>query len=433
MTFRAVLGERRFLLYWSARVVSQVGDSIQEIAMLWLVYEVTNDPGLLSIVALAAVLPQVLLSLPAGVLVDKWNRKHVMVVSEVVRAVVVLAIPLVGRGPYLVPVVVGVALVEGVFEAFFSPARQAIIPSLVDDEELDSANTLVNIGGRASQLFYAVGGVSVALFGSFLSFYVNSATFVVSSVLLVGVPASAGAVAGASEERAAGMRARAREAVADIKSGLRYLVDARVILAVLVFDLALSAVISPLSVVLPVYTSRVLEGGSVAFGFLLAVFIAGRIVAGGLVRAGESYIPAYRGRIVVVTIVLAGVVFAAIGVAPQLVEEVFAAVVASLILFGALFGVVQITGNTLLHKSIPDDKQGIIFSVLIAVGTATGPLAIAVIGQALELVAPQPVVLIQGAIVVAVGLWGVTTPVFGFRDADVADVGRSAAAVESSE
>lgn len=423
MTFRAVLSQRSFFQYWVSYIITEIGSNIQVIAVLWLVHDVTKDPMLLSLAAAATFIPEVVFLLPAGALVDRWNRKHVIIVSEIVGGVAVLAIPLVGLGPYLVHVIVAVGLVEGITRAFSRPARKAIIPSLVDDDELDSGNTLIIVGGRISQLFYIFSGFFIAVFGSFLAFYINSITFFVSVILLLGVPTSCGQVDTETddEDSTAGVIDSSKETLSDIQRGLRYLLDARVVLAAIVLDLALHSVIAPLSVILPVYTTSVLQGDSVTFGFLLGLFVVGRLIAGGFVRLGESSIMLYRGRIIVFSIFLTGLTYLSFAFTPQLTTGAIMIMVGMMVLFGTFFGIVQIVGNTMLHKVIPDEKRGIVFAVLLSVGAATGPLSIIAAGPALEVFGLHLVIIVQGVLLLAVGAWCTTTPLFSFRDAEVTD------------
>lgn len=103
-----------------------------------------------------------------------------------------LVIPLLGPGPYLIPVVLVVAFLIGVLEAFFRPARTAIIPNLVPEDELDSANSLTQITFSLSQILFAVGGVVVMAVGSFTAFYVDAASFFLSAVFLLAIPTQDG-------------------------------------------------------------------------------------------------------------------------------------------------------------------------------------------------------------------------------------------------
>lgn len=155
-----------------------------------------------------------MVSVPAGVLVDRFNRKGKLVAAEAVRGLAVLAIPSVEEGPFLVPGVMAVALVASTMAAFFDPAYQALIPRLVDPGELDTANSLLNLTSSTVRLFYVVGGLVVGLGGTFVAFYVNSATFVLAAVVLLAVPTAAGSTGadtGRPDEPRPSVLAEARE------------------------------------------------------------------------------------------------------------------------------------------------------------------------------------------------------------------------------
>lgn len=426
MSFTAALKNQGYASFIVARLVSEAGDSIHQIAMLWLVYEVTGDPVLLSLAAVAAVIPHVLLSLPGGALVDSWNKKRVMIVSEMIRGGAVLAIPLYGDGPLLVQVVIAVGIVEGVSEAFFKPAQQAILPNLVASDNLDSANALSNMIGRTSQMFLIVGGAVVAVAGSFLAFYANAATFFASAVVLLFIPTAAGkSVDEETEDGETDARSsyveQGHEKLADIRAGISFISSREILLSILVIDLVLNVAFTPLAVVLPVLTETVLHQESFTFGLIFGTLMAGRLFGGLVTRYFEDDIGDVRGQVIVGTLILGGVAFSGVGLLPRLPFTPIVGILVAMFLFGTLFGVGQISTNTLLYRVIPEDKRGIVFAVLIAMGNVTAPLSIAAAGPILEFVNPLDLLVAQSVLILVVGAWALSTELYGFHDALASD------------
>lgn len=407
MSYRAALGHRGFFALWLAHLVSRVGDSIHKIAIIWLVYEVTGDPTILSITVLATVLPYVVVVLPAGAIVDMVNRKHVLVVTEFVCGLVVLAIPLLGRHEYLVPVVLVVAFVSGVMNAFFIPAQHAIIPNLIPEELLDSANSLSEVTQSASLMLYAVGGLVVGVAGSFAAFYVNSATFLFSALVLLAVPDSSGA---SNREGPTAVSTVASDVLDEVRGGLAYIRSNRVLRIIIATVAVINFAVAPLSIVLAVFSSRTLDGGSVVFGAVYASMFAGTFFGGVGVNYVKEWVAARRGAVIVGGVVLNGIAFGATGVLPaHLPSPVFVAMV-TVALAGVATAAVKISIDTYVQTTVPDEYLGKVFSVIGMLGNVFRPVGLVLAGPVIALVGPSPTLLGQGLVIVALGLVVALTP-----------------------
>jgi MFS transporter, DHA3 family, macrolide efflux protein len=179
----AVFRNRRFRLLWIAQLVSTIGDSLIDIAAAILVYRVTGSALAVGLVLMATAGPALLLGLFAGVVVDRYDRKRIMVVADVLRGLVVLAIPLLisfGVGWLYV----AVALVSAI-GTFFNPAHASVLPEIASDEELAAANSMLAISGFGSTaLGFAAGGLIASAADIDWAFYINAATFAVSATLI---------------------------------------------------------------------------------------------------------------------------------------------------------------------------------------------------------------------------------------------------------
>jgi MFS family permease len=403
---RGVLRERGFAALWFAQLVSRIGDSIHEIALIWIVYEVTGDPRLIAVVALASFTPSLLLSIPAGVVVDRVNRKYLLVGVEALRGVTVLAIPLVGEGPYLVPIVVAVALVTSSLEAFFGPAQQAMIPRLVETGNLDAANSLNNLTLSTSRLFYVVGGLVVGLGGSFLAFYINSATFLVSAVALLAVPTAAGTpetpprAEGTSEPSLLG----------EALEGIRFIRGSPALLAVIAMGVFVDFAFVPLVVVLPVFATAVLGGGGAIYGFLLGAFFAGTLVGNLLVTPVREFVDDHRGPVMVAATMVTGLSVGAAAWLPTVSPTPLLTALAGFGLAGAANPFLNVPLTTYTQSVVPDEKRGKVFSVMRLGITGAAPIGIALAGPLVEAFGPVAVLLGMSTIVTLAGASGLFTP-----------------------
>ena len=181
----APLAHRDFRLLWTGMTISLFGDGIFLIAMAWQAYELWNAPAALSILGIGMTIPTIAFLLPAGVLSDRFERRKLVLWSDVGRAVVVgglAALALTGTLTFW-HLVVLVALC-GIGTAFFTPAFEALVPDIVPARDLAAANALDQfVRPIALRLVGpALGGVLVAAAGTGVTFAIDAGTFVVSAV-----------------------------------------------------------------------------------------------------------------------------------------------------------------------------------------------------------------------------------------------------------
>lgn len=185
-----VLRQRNFLLLWVAGLISMMGDWVLYIALPIYVYTLTRSPIATSLAFVAELVPALLLGSVAGVYADRWPRKRIMVVSNLVLAATLL--PLIAvRSADLVWIVYAVGFVQSTIAQFFTPAEQAVLPTLVSEDLLVSANSLSSLNANVARLAGpALGGVIAATAGLAGVTLVDAATFVVAAALiaLVVVP-----------------------------------------------------------------------------------------------------------------------------------------------------------------------------------------------------------------------------------------------------
>ena len=160
------------------------GDGIYLVAIAWLVYDISNTPGALAVVGFAWTLPQVAGLLLAGVLSDRFERRRLLVIADLIRCVAIGAIAaLAYSGKAEIWHLVVLVAIYGLGEALFQPSYTAIVPEVVPHEELLQANALREMLQPLGMRFAgpALGGALIALFGIGTAFLVDAATFAVSA------------------------------------------------------------------------------------------------------------------------------------------------------------------------------------------------------------------------------------------------------------
>ena len=415
-TYRQLLRNGPLTRLLIGEFISSIGDWLCLVALVVLVYRETQDPVLLGIVGAARLLPYVFLSIPAGIVGDRFDRRYVLLVSDLVRAacMVVLAVLVTVDGPLWA--IAAVAILAACFAPFFYPAFGALLPSLVRDErEFGPANsawaTLDNlawvVGPGLAGLILATGGIQVA-------FVINAVTFGVIAVLLLTLPKATAAVAlaesviePADEPGAGGPTA------SPPRRGRRWMLrdlDLSAVSGVLLLDMLTWFAFGGINILIVILAIDVFDGGDAATGFLSAATGVGGII--GAVASGVLVLRPRLGP----AILLASAAFTAalvlLGLANSLLVAFVAITVASV---GHL--VLDVVRTTILQRIVPDAFRGRFTGVLMtssggaeALGTLVVPI-VAVFAGLASVMAVTALSLLLGA-VVAVWLIG--------RAADVA-------------
>src|SRR6266568_2083398 len=172
---------RDFLLLWSGQIVSAIGSQVSLIAFPWVILAVTGSPAQAGLIAAMRTLPYILFGLPAGALIDRWNRKRVMILCDTGRALALGSIPIAfALGELTLVQLYLVSLIEGTLFAFFNLAEAACLPRVVSKEQLPAATA-------QDQTLYAMSGLlgpslSGALYSiaSTLPFLADAVSYAVS-------------------------------------------------------------------------------------------------------------------------------------------------------------------------------------------------------------------------------------------------------------
>jgi DHA3 family tetracycline resistance protein-like MFS transporter len=265
------LRERRFALLWSGLTISLLGDGLYTVAIAWTAYELSGAPTALTLVGLAAAIPQLVLVLVGGVLSDRFERRRVMLVADTVRALVVALIGVLALAHVLrLWHLVALVGVYGIGTALFAPAITALVPELVPEEHLLEANALNQVSRPIMLRFVgpALGGVLIAKTGVGWAFVADALSFCASLAALVAI--------GRRVAPATARRVRP-SILRDVGEGFAYARSQPWLLGTLVgTSLAMFFFYGPVYVLLPFVVKHVLGGSARDLG---AVFAAGGIGA----------------------------------------------------------------------------------------------------------------------------------------------------------
>jgi MFS family permease len=180
-------GNRSFRFLWLGQVVSQMGDWFDTIAVYTIALQLTGSGRSVALIMVARFLPSVIMGPLSGVVADRFSRRSIMIIADILRAIVVLGFLLVRR-PDQMWLVYVLTVLQLAFSTFFEPAKTAAIPSIVSDRELLPANAIASVTWSAMlTLGAAIGGFVAGWFGTDVAFVLDSATFVASAILIASV------------------------------------------------------------------------------------------------------------------------------------------------------------------------------------------------------------------------------------------------------
>jgi MFS family permease len=179
---------RDFRLLWTGMAVSLFGDGMFLVAMAWQAYELTNRPGAFALVGIAFTTPMVLLLLLGGVISDRFDRRRIMILSDVIRGLAVVGLGVLAATDVIeLWHMVALAAVYGAGDALFPPAFNALVPTIVPEELLVQANAVDHLVRPLALLMFgpAVGGVLVDGVGAGAAFFVNAGSFGFSMLMFL--------------------------------------------------------------------------------------------------------------------------------------------------------------------------------------------------------------------------------------------------------
>jgi MFS family permease len=363
-TYRRVLGNSALTRLLAGEFVSSIGDWLYLVALLVVVYQRSNSAALLGVVGAARVLPYVLLSVPAGIVVDRFDRRMVLLVTDIARGTVMLGLAaLVWFNASLVAII-ALTLLAATFSTFFGPAIAAFLPSLARDEsELGPANSAwASLDNLGFVIGPALAGVLIAVGGLTFAFLLNAVSFAVVAAVLWRLPSRGGlaasaasAASAAAEAEAAGASVAPKPAGMALWPKLREL--RRPLSGLAVINLVGGFVFGGLGVLTVVIAIDVLQQGEAATGYLNAA-----VGVGGLVGAIGSGVLVLRRRLgpplVAGGLVLAlGLIF--LGSSGSLLPALLAMAVASA---GDL--VMEVVATTLFQRVVPDEIRGRAYGIM---------------------------------------------------------------------
>lgn len=270
----AVFHHRAFVLLWTAQLVSTSGSALTALAASIFVYRLTGSAFNVGLMMMATAVPSLFVGLIAGVFVDRWDRKRIMVATDVSRAVLVLLIPVLL--PYSVGCLYVIVAVSSAIGQFFEPAHASTLPEVATDDQLTAANALMQISAfGASAVGFAASGLIAALYSVEWAFYLDGVSFLVSAtcIALTRLPHGRTAV-----------ETQVTTVFRNLRAGMRHLFATPILRSLFLSCVPAFLGVGLLNAVLLPFMLRALGATEFEYGLVEALSSAG-FVAGALLMA----------------------------------------------------------------------------------------------------------------------------------------------------
>jgi len=367
---------RSFRQLWLGQVVSQMGDWFNTIALYTIILKLTGSGRAVGLLLVARFLPSFLFGPISGVVADRFSRQRIMIVSDLLRAAVVLGFLFVRRPDQLWIIYVLTVFQLGL-STFFEPAKTAAIPSIVEDRELVAANAISSVTWSAMlTIGAAIGGLITGWFGTDVAFVLDATTYLLSAALIASI-------------RVPKRKKRERQklslgrllGITETIDGIRYVKDRPRVLALLLVKPAWGLGGGILTL-LAVFGERIFPVGKGAAGGIGVLFTArgigtavGPIVARRISGEGNRRMQTSIG----IAFLIAGIFYIAFGSATSFV---FALIVLGIAHCGG--SILWVNSTVILQRRVEDSFRGRVFAAELALLTLTMAASNYVTGELLD-------------------------------------------------
>jgi len=341
----SVFRKRDFRLLWSAQLVSTVGTALTDLAAGILVFRHTGSALSVGLMFMAVSIPTLVVGLIAGVFVDRYDRRKIMVISDLLRAAIVVTIP------FLISVdiaflYVAVALVSTISQ-FFNPANDALLPEVATDEELAAANSWIMISSFGStSIGFALSGLLATAFNIDWAFYLDALTFLFSAACLVWV--RVGKIQ-TEEETSVGV------VLSNLKDGITTLARTPVLRSLFVSGAPIFLSFGLWNVLLLPFAIKALGATEFEYGLQEGLTSVGFVVGSLMMAKYSARLP--EGTWIVLSTILMGIIGVLYGFSTSILVAIILVTIS-----GFFNAPSSIARRVLLQRNTPRELRGRVFS-----------------------------------------------------------------------
>jgi len=365
-----LIKNRNLNLLLSGQLVSQIGDKFYILALSYWVLEETGSPALMGIVLFSTLFPMIIAGFVSGAFIDRYNRKIIIILTDLVRGLVIAGV---GLAYYIDKLSLSIILTSQVLlsisSAFFNPAIPSIIPQIVKKRQLAKANSKTQfIAGFSSIAGPILGGMSVAYFGYQFVFLFNSISFFISAFFesFIRLP------------KLPRKNETNKSMIGDILAGYQYLMMRKNLLVILFMVAIIHFFVGSIEVIMPVLASGFEGNGPKNLGFLQTFFGLGSVLMALCISIYN--IDQKEVKLLFSSVFGIGVVYFLSGASFGMGLHILLPFLFYFLLLGAALVLAGTSFQSILQKTVEKEFSGRVFGVVSSVGNVTIPFATLIYG-----------------------------------------------------
>jgi MFS family permease len=387
------LRHRNFRLFFGGQTISLIGTWMTRIATSWLVYRLTGSALLLGTISFAGQIPTFLFSPIAGVLVDRMDRRKVLVWTQALSMVQSLALAALAlSGTITIPWLLVLSVTQGIVNAFDMPGRQAFMVKMVDDRN-DLSNAIAinsSMVNMARLIGPSLAGMLIAVSSEGWCFLIDGISYiaVIASLLMMRVEAPA-------------TKRLAASALSELKAGWTYVWESLPIRTILLLFALISFMGMPFVVLMPIFAAKVLHGGPHTLGFLMGAMGVGALVSALSLAARKSV----RGlvRMIPLSAVVFGLGLIGFGLSRWFWPSMVMVFVAGMGMMQGMAG-----SNTVIQTIVSEDKRGRVMSYYTMAFMGMAPFGGLLAGVMADAIGAPWTVILNGSAILLGAAWFMT-------------------------
>jgi len=391
----SVFHKRDFRLLWSAQLVSTIGTALTDLAAGILVFRLTGSALSVGLMFMATSIPTLFIGLVAGVFVDRYDRRKIMVIADLLRAAIVFSIPFL-IGINIALLYLAVAAVSSISQ-FFNPANDAVLPEVASDEELAAANSWIMISSFGStSIGFALSGLLATAFDIRWAFWLDALTFLFSAGCLLFV--RVGKIQAEGDTSVAIV-------IANLKEGISTLTGTPLLRSLFLTGVPVYLSFGLWNVLLLPFAIKALHATEFEYGLQEGVTSVGFVV-GSLLMA--RFADRFReGSWIVVATIAMGIVGILYGTSTSIVIAI------GLVTVSGFFNAPSsISRRVLMQRNTPRELRGRVFSAFAVARDVVFLVGIALAGLA-DIIDVRVLVVGSSIVLILAGLWTAITPGLG--------------------
>jgi MFS family permease len=340
----SLLKQPRFRSLWLAQTVSWSGDHFTFLALVIVITQLTGSAGAVALLLLVMTVPRLLFGMVAGVFVDRWNRKHIMVVADAARGLLSLCLVWLAT-PETVWLIYPLAFVVSSLGVFFMPARGAVMKAILKEDELLPANILMQTTYTITLVAGpALAGLLIGVYGPGPAFAFDALTFFVSSTLVA-------TIAIAHIARSSAQMSGMASFWIEFRDGLAFVRESRTVMGLLIVLTVISLAAGAINSLFAPFMINVIGVGATQLGLADSAQGLG-MVAGGLL-AGALAARLRANWLICGALIVCGLTLVGVGLTPS-----YVVVLVLMALLGLGITPIEAVVPAIMQKVVPMDKMG---------------------------------------------------------------------------